>query len=101
MPGNLIPHTAPITSVDWHPTEASSLAVSSDDNQITLWDLGVEADDKELQNDAELLVDVPPQLLFVHQGLSEPKEIHWHPQIPGLVMATGADGLNVFRPINF
>ncbi|KNC53403.1 oxidoreductase [Thecamonas trahens ATCC 50062] len=94
-------HSAPITSVDWHPTEASSLAVSSDDNQITLWDLGVEADDEELRNDAEFVADYPPQLLFVHQGLTEVKEIHWHPQIPGMLMATGAEGFNVFKPINF
>ena len=42
--------------------------------------------------------NLPPQLLFVHQGMDDPKEAKYHPQIPGLVMTTAADGFSVFMP---
>ena len=38
------------------------------------------------------------KLLFVHQGMDDPKEAKYHPQIPGLVMTTAADGFSVFMP---
>ena len=37
-------------------------------------------------------------LLFVHQGMDDPKEAKYHPQIPGLVMTTAADGFSVVMP---
>jgi ribosome assembly protein RRB1 len=66
-------HKDAITSIEWHPTEASVLAVSGADDQVTLWDLSVERDaeeEKEVfgKTGLETLgVDVPPQLMFVHQ----------------------------------
>jgi hypothetical protein len=41
---------------------------------------------------------VPPQLLFLHQGQSDPKEVRFHPQIPGMLGSTAADGFHVWLP---
>lgn len=49
-------HTAPVTSVEWHWTEPSVLASAGEDNQVALWDLAVERDDDEVEDDDELKV---------------------------------------------
>jgi ribosome assembly protein RRB1 len=90
-------HKEQITSVEWHPTDDSIVAVAAGDNTVTLWDLAVELDDEESKDTAGVQ-DVPPQLLFVHyQKLA--KELHWHPQIPGALVATGEE-FSVFRTIS-
>ena len=95
-------HKAPITSIEWHPSEDSIFAASGADDQVTLWDLAVEQDDEEMGAPAaeSNMRDVPPQLLFVHQGQKDIKEIHWHPQIPGAVISTASDGFNIFKTIS-
>ena len=101
-------HIAPITSIEWHPTESSVLAVSGADDQISLWDFAVERDQEQEQDpsaaSANLMapngIPIPPHLLFVHQGQKEVKEIHWHPQSPGVVMSTAASGFNIFKTIS-
>ncbi|TDL28231.1 WD40 repeat-like protein [Rickenella mellea] len=95
-------HKAPITSIEWHPSEDSIFAASGADDQVTLWDLGVEQDDEEagMTDGLESEQEVPSQLLFVHQGQKDVKEVHWHPQIPGAVISTALDGFNVFKTIS-
>lgn len=97
-------HTAPISSVEWHPTEDSVFAASGRDDQVTIWDLSVEEDEEEASaREAYTGPDgkaVPHQLLFSHQGASEIKEVHWHPQIPGMLMSTSADGFHLFKTIS-
>ena len=95
-------HTKPVTSVEWHPKDFSVLASSGADNQIALWDLAIEQDSEQLEKnrESEELKDVPPQLLFIHQGMQDVKELHWHQQIPGLLVATSQTGFDVFRTIS-
>ena len=83
-------HKEQITSVEWHPTDDSIVAVAAGDNTMTLWDLAIEFDDEESKKTADAK-DVPPQLLFVHY-MEMVKECHWHPQIPGMLMGTGEGG---------
>ncbi|XP_075047760.1 glutamate-rich WD repeat-containing protein 1 [Mixophyes fleayi] len=94
-------HTAPITSVEWHPTDNGVFAASGADDQITQWDLAVERDqDQEGETEDPTLASIPPQLLFVHQGEKDIKELHWHQQCPGVVISTAQSGFNVFRTIS-
>lgn len=95
-------HKAPITSISFNPLDESILAVSSEDNTVTLWDLGVEADDEEIaqqRKESLELNDIPPQLLFVHWQ-KEVKDVRWHKQIPGCLVSTGGDGLNIWKTIS-
>ena len=108
-------HQQPITSVEWHPTDGTVFAASSDD-QITLWDLAVEADaDAAVQDgsgedagdggevkteDDKEVAKLPPQLLFIHQGQKEVKEVHWHAQLPGVLISTAMNGFDIFRTIS-
>ncbi|XP_017892871.1 glutamate-rich WD repeat-containing protein 1 isoform X2 [Ceratina calcarata] len=90
-------HMAPVTTVEWHPQEATVFASGGADDQIAQWDLSVEADRSE---EAEEIKNLPPQLLFIHQGQTDIKELHWHPQCPGVVISTAHSGFNVFRTIS-
>jgi ribosome assembly protein RRB1 len=90
-------HKEQITTIEWHPTDDSIVAVAAGDNTVTLWDLAVELDDEESRDTAGVS-DVPPQLLFVHYH-NKVKEVHWHPQIPGAVVATGEE-FSIFKTIS-
>lgn len=90
-------HKEQITSIEWHPTDDSIVAVAAGDNTVTLWDLAVELDDEESKDTAGVK-DVPPQLLFVHYH-NMVKELHWHPQILGSLVATGEE-FSIFRTIS-
>lgn len=98
-------HKGAVTSVEWSPYESSMLATSGADNALAVWDLALEADPEEEaalapEGNAVPQEDLPAQLLFVHAGQSDVKELHWHAQIPGMLGSTAADGFNLFRPSN-
>ena len=67
---------------------------------MTVWDLSVESDEDPSTSMAgdSSATDFPPQLLFIHQGQNNVKEVHHHPQIPGLVLSSAEDSFNVFKP---
>ena len=44
----------------FQPNDSSTMAVASEDNRITIWDLGVE--NKEVES------GIPNELMFIHQG---------------------------------
>lgn len=95
-------HKGAITSISFNPLDESIIAVASEDNTVTLWDLSVEADDEEIKQQAaetKELEQIPPQLLFVHWQ-KEVKDVKWHQQIPGCLVSTGTDGLNVWKTIS-
>ncbi|KAJ5756661.1 ribosome assembly protein rrb1 [Penicillium manginii] len=53
-------HSEPVTSIEWHPTDDSVVAVGSADNTVTLWDLAVELDDEESRQAG--MADIPPAI---------------------------------------
>uniref|UniRef100_A0A0A9DKS4 Uncharacterized protein n=1 Tax=Arundo donax TaxID=35708 RepID=A0A0A9DKS4_ARUDO len=100
-------HKKVITSIEWSPHESSTSAVTSEDHQLPIRYLALENDKEEeaefrakLKEQANAPEDLPPQLLFVHQGQKDLKELHWHPQIPGIIISTASDGFNVLMPSN-
>jgi len=62
---------------------------------VTIWDLSLTTEKTKVDG-----MEIPSQLLFVHQGQEHIKEVHWHKQIPGTLISTAADGFNVFKPSN-
>jgi ribosome assembly protein RRB1 len=95
-------HSAPVTSVEWHPTDASVLCASGEDDQVSVWDLAVEHDAEAAGGAAMDGAgrEIPPQLMFVHQGQRNVKEAHWHRQLPGVIVSTAESGMNLFKTIS-
>ena len=95
-------HEAPISSVGWCPGaegEGTVFAAASEDDQVSLWDIAVEPDEA-VSNDATEDEQLPPQLLFMHCGQKEVKELVWAPDATGTILTTALDGFNLFRTIS-
>ena len=92
-------HQTPVTSVEWHPTDESMLAMS-DEVGVYIYDLSVEEDAQTSTTTKQIVADIPPQLLFCHSGSQQFKECHWHPQISSCVMTTAYTGFSTFIPSN-
>lgn len=92
-------HKKPICSIDWHPTDETTLVVASEDETVSLWDMAVE-DDRADGMSVPGEDHYPVQLMFLHMGQQDPKEVRWHPQLPGVCISTAASGFNIFKTCN-
>jgi ribosome assembly protein RRB1 len=89
-------HKGPITALVWDPYEDSQIAVSSEDNRLTVWDFSVEPDDNQLFDAANN--EIPQQLIFLHQGQENIKDIKFHPIYKNFIVSTAENGINMFKP---
>lgn len=92
-------HEGPITSIQWQPDDQWTLAVSSDDNRLSIWDFSVEDGDNAQQNmDQENQEQIPEQIIFLHQGQDNIKELRWSPNKQNTMLTTALNGFNIFQP---
>ena len=89
-------HRAPITSLMWDPFEESQLAVTSEDDRLSVWDFSIEPDDKQLFDNYNN--EIPQQIVFLHQGQTNPKEVKFHPYFKNMICSTAENGINIFKP---
>ena len=89
-------HTGPINSIMWDPFDESQLAVCSEDNRLSIWDFSVEPDQKKLFDNYNN--EIPQQLVFLHQGQINLKDVKFHPVFKNMVISSAENGLNLFRP---
>ncbi|OAF68410.1 Glutamate-rich WD repeat-containing protein 1 [Intoshia linei] len=101
-------HIGSITSVEWNPKEKGVFCASSEDDTVVQYDIYIEKDNDGIptknnhvltDQDLQDVSNIPEQVLFVHGGQEEIKEVHWHKQYTGLVITSSQNDLNIFRTI--
>lgn len=60
---------------------------------MTIWDFSVEATEDEPLN-----TEIPPQLMFLHLGQENIKELRYHPYYEDVLVSTAQDSYNIFKP---
>lgn len=94
-------HQDAICSIAWQPHDEWTLAVGGLDDRVSIWDLSVETDAPSLpgmEKDISPGNEIPEQLLFLHQGQKEVREMQWHPAYKNVMVSTALDSFNVFKP---
>lgn len=86
-------HQEAITSIQWQPSDEWTLAAASADNRVSVWDFSVENNEQEVTED----YNVPEQVIFIHHGQEDIKEIRWHPIYKDVLMTTAHTGFNIFK----
>jgi len=89
-------HKKKIIGVNWDPFDDSQLAVISEDNRLSIWDFSVEPDDKQLFDESNS--EIPHQLVFLHQGQTNIKDLKFHPFYKNFLATTAENGMHVFKP---
>jgi ribosome assembly protein RRB1 len=90
-------HTEPISSLSWDPISPCQLAVTSEDNRLSIWDFSVEPDSNKLKDEITNK-EIPDQLVFLHQGQENLKDVKFHPYYEEMLLSTAESGLNIFKP---
>ena len=80
----------------WDPFEESQIVVCSEDDRLSIWDFSVEADEKKLFDNFNM--EIPQQLVFLHQGQKNLKDAKFHPYFKNLIVSTSENGINLFKP---
>ncbi|EKX53422.1 hypothetical protein GUITHDRAFT_101124 [Guillardia theta CCMP2712] len=92
-------HKSAISSVNWHHKDPTMLVAACREECVSIWDFSLEKDD--VANDIEAkygLMELPPQLLFLHYGQKEISDAKWHPLLPNVVFSSCSDGIHIWKP---
>ncbi|KAI3694410.1 hypothetical protein L1987_77375 [Smallanthus sonchifolius] len=118
VPGRLV--SASVEDLQWSPTEQFVFASCSVDKTIAIWDTrtGKSPATSFKAHETEINVISWNRLascmlasgsddgsfsirdLRMLKGQKDWKELHWHTQIPGMLVSTAADGFNILMPTN-
>ncbi|KRY18675.1 Glutamate-rich WD repeat-containing protein 1 [Trichinella patagoniensis] len=93
-------HKGPITSVSWCPHERSVFCASAEDDVVSIWDLVGNREENADICDMKILSRIPQQLIFLHMGQIDIKEVNWHPDHEGVLISTASDAFNIFKTIS-